>query len=357
MSSTKTAQWYVKVKGKTHGPFSSGQLKKLAQKSQVQPDTPLRRGDTGKWSVAGKVKGLFPDPAKDANAASSSQSPTSTGSSQPVPAEPQVMEPEVMEPEVMEPEVMEPESQDAEVDNLEVMDLEVMDLEVMDLEVMDAEVGGLELAERDSIGFEDDLRLEPAEGEARATDDDKIWPEANPYEAQEQHCPNCGSPVATQLSVCPQCACNIRTGAVPVESTRRRRPDDVPTVVSVYSHVLRWFYVIGGAMNVIWLLTLLTAALFVGEGGVAVVVLVFIALQCLVTLILDRLALALDEGNALAVVALGIFGALLFISGVFFFWVGAIGFGLGALATFAIFYAPPLFSAITHWRAFVFTWD
>jgi hypothetical protein len=347
VSSTKTAQWYVKVKGKTHGPFSSGQLKKLAQKSQVQPDTPLRRGDTGKWSVAGKVKGLFPDPAKDANAASSSQSPTSTGSSQPVPAEPQVMEPEVMELEVMEPE-----SQDAEVDNLELMDLEVMDLEVMD-----AEVGGLELAERDSIGFEDDLRLEPAEGEARATDDDKIWPEANPYEAQEQHCPNCGSPVATQLSVCPQCACNIRSGAVPVESTRRRRPDDVPTVVSVYSHVLRWFYVIGGAMNVIWLLTLLTAALFAGEGGVAVVVLVFIALQCLVTLILYRLALALDEGNALAVVALGIFGALLFISGVFFFWVGAIGFGLGALATFAIFYAPPLFSAITHWRAFVFTWD
>jgi len=52
-------QWFVRKGDKTHGPFSSQQLKQLAKGSKISPDSPVRRGNEGQWVAAQKVKGLF----------------------------------------------------------------------------------------------------------------------------------------------------------------------------------------------------------------------------------------------------------------------------------------------------------
>ena len=54
-----TSQWFVHKGQKVYGPLSSRQLKKLADGSQIRPDTNIRKGDDGSWGPASKVKGLF----------------------------------------------------------------------------------------------------------------------------------------------------------------------------------------------------------------------------------------------------------------------------------------------------------
>jgi hypothetical protein len=53
--------WYVRKGTKTHGPFSSKQLKQLAQQSKINANTPIRREKDGNWVKAIEIKGLISD--------------------------------------------------------------------------------------------------------------------------------------------------------------------------------------------------------------------------------------------------------------------------------------------------------
>lgn len=52
-------EWYVHKGGKEHGPFTSAQLKQLADSGKITEETKVRMGKDGKWATASKVKGLF----------------------------------------------------------------------------------------------------------------------------------------------------------------------------------------------------------------------------------------------------------------------------------------------------------
>lgn len=54
--------FFVRRSGKEHGPLTSKQIKELAAKSQITPETEIRPSTNGSWTVAAKVKGLFPSP-------------------------------------------------------------------------------------------------------------------------------------------------------------------------------------------------------------------------------------------------------------------------------------------------------
>jgi len=56
-------EWFVHAKGREHGPFSSQQLKQLASRGQIGPETPVKQGAGGQWVRARRVKGLFETPA------------------------------------------------------------------------------------------------------------------------------------------------------------------------------------------------------------------------------------------------------------------------------------------------------
>jgi hypothetical protein len=57
---TESSQWFVRKGEKTHGPFTSRQLKKHAAQSKIKPDTDVRKGEVGSWMAASTIKGLFP---------------------------------------------------------------------------------------------------------------------------------------------------------------------------------------------------------------------------------------------------------------------------------------------------------
>ncbi|BBO32235.1 DUF4339 domain-containing protein [Lacipirellula parvula] len=61
---TKT-EWFVNKSDKTYGPFTSAQLKELANTGKIKPDTQIRMGVEGKWTSAEKVKGLFDSPSRE----------------------------------------------------------------------------------------------------------------------------------------------------------------------------------------------------------------------------------------------------------------------------------------------------
>lgn len=112
-----SSQWYVKIKEKIQGPFSSKQLKSLAASGKLKATMQLRRGEEGKWVVASAVKGLFP-------------------------AAP---EPEEFEPlEIIEEPV--------EVEPLEVVELAGLDVEPLDAEPIDAEPIDIEPMPSDPFG-------------------------------------------------------------------------------------------------------------------------------------------------------------------------------------------------------------
>ena len=60
-----SAQWYYKMLGDEIGPISTPQFRTLALDGQIAPDTYIRKGASGKWLTADRVKGLF-DPAPPA---------------------------------------------------------------------------------------------------------------------------------------------------------------------------------------------------------------------------------------------------------------------------------------------------
>jgi len=53
------AEWYCQISGRALGPFSSQQLKSMAAAGQLEPTDLLRKGDSGDWTPAAGVRGLF----------------------------------------------------------------------------------------------------------------------------------------------------------------------------------------------------------------------------------------------------------------------------------------------------------
>lgn len=55
----KPMPWFVKQGGKPQGPLDSAQIKALAKKGTVTPDTEVAQSEAGPWVAATKVRGLF----------------------------------------------------------------------------------------------------------------------------------------------------------------------------------------------------------------------------------------------------------------------------------------------------------
>jgi hypothetical protein len=53
------ASWYCAIDGQECGPFSTDQLRVLAQQGQLRPSDHIRRAESDAWTPAGKVRGLF----------------------------------------------------------------------------------------------------------------------------------------------------------------------------------------------------------------------------------------------------------------------------------------------------------
>ena len=73
--SKQMATWYYTKQSKTFGPFSSTQLRQLADSGLIQPSDCVWRDGLLEWIYAGSVKGLFPDGAKQPTADQTSPTP------------------------------------------------------------------------------------------------------------------------------------------------------------------------------------------------------------------------------------------------------------------------------------------
>ncbi len=54
-----SVQWYVLRGDQSEGPFTSSELKLLADQRQISPDTLVKQGMSGPWMPAGTIEGLF----------------------------------------------------------------------------------------------------------------------------------------------------------------------------------------------------------------------------------------------------------------------------------------------------------
>lgn len=72
-------EWYVCIDSVESGPITSDRLKRLADEGKIHPDTLLKKGPSGGWVPASRVKGLF-DPPVTSPAATQE---TASGSSPP----------------------------------------------------------------------------------------------------------------------------------------------------------------------------------------------------------------------------------------------------------------------------------
>ena len=52
-------EWFCQIAGREIGPLSSQQLKAMAAQGQILPTDNVRRGTTGHWVAASRVRGLF----------------------------------------------------------------------------------------------------------------------------------------------------------------------------------------------------------------------------------------------------------------------------------------------------------
>jgi hypothetical protein len=60
-----SSDWYIRgIDGAERGPISSEKLEHLALEARITPETPLKKGASGSWGPAGRVKGLFPPTAQ-----------------------------------------------------------------------------------------------------------------------------------------------------------------------------------------------------------------------------------------------------------------------------------------------------
>src|SRR5581483_8391732 len=64
-----SAERYCQIQSSVHGPMTATNLKRMAERGQLTPTDHVRRGDAGKWVLAGAVKGLpFGEKAAQATA-------------------------------------------------------------------------------------------------------------------------------------------------------------------------------------------------------------------------------------------------------------------------------------------------
>ncbi len=68
MSSRK---WYIQYNDSVLGPFTSSQLRRMAERSQITPDVKVRVGENGDWRLASSVKGLVINGAPTSDSMSS----------------------------------------------------------------------------------------------------------------------------------------------------------------------------------------------------------------------------------------------------------------------------------------------
>ena len=65
--------WIIKRNNKENGPFSSQQLKKLAETGKLKPADLIRKEPGGKFQPAKAIKGLFPEESADDDAGGDSE--------------------------------------------------------------------------------------------------------------------------------------------------------------------------------------------------------------------------------------------------------------------------------------------
>ena len=82
-------EWYLKVADKEVGPLSARQLKAMADRGQITPGDPIRRGSEGRWDPAGRVKGLLPTGASSAGGAPAQPAPEVSRKAETPPVQPQ----------------------------------------------------------------------------------------------------------------------------------------------------------------------------------------------------------------------------------------------------------------------------
>lgn len=78
-------QWYIQYNDSVLGPFSSNQLRQMAERSQITPNVKIRVGENGNWRLASSVKGLFSNSTLAKNSSSSTSSSSSELSSEDIP--------------------------------------------------------------------------------------------------------------------------------------------------------------------------------------------------------------------------------------------------------------------------------
>jgi len=57
-------EWYYQIMGEVIGPVSAMELKERAASGQIEQGTLVRKGESGDWVAAGRVKGLFDRPTE-----------------------------------------------------------------------------------------------------------------------------------------------------------------------------------------------------------------------------------------------------------------------------------------------------
>ncbi len=92
------ATWYCSIDGQEYGPFSVDQMRSLAQSGRLRPEHHVRRSDSGTWTPAAKVRGLFEVATPQTPAASDPPPVAPTGAPQehsaaPLPGIPPVASP------------------------------------------------------------------------------------------------------------------------------------------------------------------------------------------------------------------------------------------------------------------------
>lgn len=56
-----STEWWIRKNSLEKGPYSPKELKAFAVSGKLQKETPVRKGENGKWLRASKIKGLFPE--------------------------------------------------------------------------------------------------------------------------------------------------------------------------------------------------------------------------------------------------------------------------------------------------------
>lgn len=78
-------QWYIQYNDSVLGPFSSNQMRQMAERSQITPNVKIRVGEKGNWRLASSVKGLFSNSVLAKNSSSSTSASSSELSSEDIP--------------------------------------------------------------------------------------------------------------------------------------------------------------------------------------------------------------------------------------------------------------------------------